>query len=169
MELAEIAAGIEVCTQQTDRGVVAVDGTDRSLADRLDDVAEQLPCTPAAAATVVHEQTRGVSIETAAREANVPPVTAAKVLHRCGVAGVTPVGPTGRAVVRDWLAGELGRHEAVTLVGCTNAEFTLAAYCETHDPIPAAVEAAATLDSAETAATKRDRLAETMSQPSELR
>ncbi len=170
MELAEIAAGIEVCTRQTKREVPSVDATDRSLAARLGAVETKLPCPGEAAATVVHEQARGVSVEAAAREANVAPVTAAKALYRCGIAGVSPVGPAGRQAIHDWLAGELGRHEAMTLAGCDRAAFTLAAYCETHEPIPAAVEAAtAALDSVETAPAKRDRLAETMSSPSELR
>ena len=170
MALSEIAAGIEVRTQQETRGVTAVDGTDRSLVARLSELHDQLPCTPQAAATVIHEQTRGVSVEQAAREAGVAPVTAGKVLYRCGVAGVVPLGPTGRAVVRDWLSGEIPRHEAIELAGCSEPAFTLTAYCESHQPIPAAAEAVTAVRvPAETAVGKRDRLAETMSSPSELR
>ncbi|MFB6193972.1 MAG: hypothetical protein ABEI75_02805 [Halobaculum sp.] len=171
MGLSELAAGIEVRAEQDERGVAAVDATDRSLAERFAEAAEQLPCTPEAAATVVRAQTKGVSVERAAREAGVAPITAAKALHRCGVRGVIPVGPTGREVVRDWLAGELSRHEAETLAGCSEAEFALAAYCESHDPVPAleAAVADAFAPDESSSVAKRDRLAETMSSVSELR
>lgn len=171
MGLSEIAAGIEVCTSQREQGVAAVDATEQSLADRLSSASEALPCTPQAAATVIDSWTRGRSIAETAQTAGVPPVTAAKALHRCGVAGVSPVGPTGREVVRDWLAGELPRHEARALIGCDEAEFALAAYCESHDPVPALTEAAADAlePSGNASVAKRDRLAETMSSPSELR
>lgn len=171
MGLSELASGLETRAEQDERGVTAVDATDRSLASRFEDASDALPCTPAAAATVVRAQVRGTSVERAAREAGVAPITAAKALHRCGVAGVTPLGPTGREIVRDWLAGELSRHEAETLVGCGEAEFALAAYCETHDPVDALVEAVADANAPDESSTvaKRDRLAETMSSVSELR
>lgn len=171
MGLSELASGIEVRTEQEERGVAAVDATDRSLAERFDDASEALPCTPEAAATVVRTYTRGASVERAGREASVAPITAAKTLHRCGVRGVVPLGPTGREVVRDWLTGELARHEAETLAGCDEATFALTAYCETHDPVPALEEAVADAFAPDESSSvaKRDRLAETMSSVSELR
>lgn len=61
-------------------------------------------------------------------------MTAAKVLHLLGES-VNPLGPTGREVVQDWLAGELSRADAIELVRATETEFALAVYVETHDPI----------------------------------
>lgn len=104
--LSEIAAGLELTEEQCDRGVPTVDDTGESLLARLESHAEALPCTPRAAATVLETHTAGRSVGDAAREAGVAPVTAAKALHRCGVVGVSPLSPTGREVVRDWLDGD---------------------------------------------------------------
>lgn len=134
MSLEEIAAGIEVVDRQRDHGVAASDGTDESLVDRLDAAAEALPCTPEAAATILETHAAGTSVGESAREAGVVPITAAKVLHRCGADGVTPLSPTAREVVRDWLAGELSRSEARALTDASEAEFALATYVETHEP-----------------------------------
>ena len=136
MTLEEIAAGIEVTAEQDARGVAAVDETGEALVERLRSHAEALPCTPDAAATVVEAHTAGTSVGESAREAGVAPVTAAKALHRCGVSGVTPLSPVAREVVRDWLAGELPRADAVELTGATEAEFALGSYVESHDPDP---------------------------------
>jgi hypothetical protein len=171
MGLSDIAAGVEVTAEQVDRGVPTVDGTDEGLADRLRPHAEALPCTPAAAATVVEAYTGGTSVGATAHEAGVAPVTASKVLHRCGVSGVSPLGPAGRGIVRDWLDGELPRSEAMALVDAEEAEFALAVYVESHDPVPA-LEAAVegSLAPARNASvTKRDALGETMSSPGSLR
>jgi hypothetical protein len=170
MGLSEIAAGIEVTAEQRDRGVATVDGTADDLRDRLEPHAEELPCTPAAAATVLEAYTAGTSVGECADAAGVAPMTAAKALHRCGVEGVSPLGPEARRIVRDWLAGEIARHEATALVAADEAEFALAAYVEAHDPVPELTDAAArSLDTLETSAEKRDRLAGTMSDATDLR
>jgi hypothetical protein len=169
--LSEIASGVETVTEQQERGVVTVDSTDDSLAERLAVGAEALPCTPEAAAVVVESHARGVSVGESAREAGIAPVTAAKALHRCGVVGVSPVGPTARDVIRDWLSGSLPRSDARELVGCDGATFALAAYVESHDSVPELADAAADAlgSDGEAGVEKRDRLAETMSSVSELR
>ncbi len=140
MGLADIAAGIEVTDHQRERGVAAVDDTASSLADRLAPFAEDLPCDPAAAATVVDAYASGEAIDACGHAAGVPPVTAAKTLHLLGEQ-VSPVGPTGRDVVADWLAGRLSRSDAMALAGVGERTFALAAYVESTDPIPAARDA----------------------------
>lgn len=142
MGLSDIAAGVEVTTEQRDRGVATVDDTDASLAAQLADYADSLPCDAASAATVVEVYAEGRSVGSTARVADVPPVTAAKTLHLLGEQ-VTPLGPTGRDIVRDWLTADLSRTEAIELTGVSDAEFALAAFVETHDPIPGAREAVA--------------------------
>jgi hypothetical protein len=164
MALSDIAAGIEVTTAQRDRGVPTVDGTDTDLEDRLAAHAERLPCSPSAAATVLETYTRGERVGAAARRADVAPMTAAKTLHLCGESGLSPLGPTARRIVRDWLAGELSRADAVALTGADGTEFALAAYLESHDSVPALVEAAeaALTPQRNATVTKRETLAETM-------
>jgi hypothetical protein len=156
--LSEIAAGLEVTTEQETRGVAAVDDTDASLADRFREFADRLPCTPAAAATLVTEYAAGASVGTAAREAGVAPVTGAKALHRLGEP-VQPLGPTGREVVRDWLDARLSRTEALELAGGDATDFALAVYVETHDPVPGARDAVSSALAVETS----DPLTETRS------
>ena len=170
MGLADIAAGIEITTEQRERGVPSVDDTGADLETRLEEHADALSCTPAAAATVVEEYAAGASVGAVAREAAVAPVTAAKVLHRCGVDGVCPLAPTARRVVRDWLGGRLSRADAMSLTGATEPEFALAAYVESHDAVPELVEAVEGTLAAGRSATvdKRDALAETMSGPADL-
>lgn len=141
MALSDIAAGVEVTHEQDDRGVATVDDTDANLTDRLREHADALPCTPEATATLVDAYTSGTSVGDAAREAGVAPITAAKALHRCGVAGVCPLAPTRREVVRDWLDGRCSRSEALALAGVDDGEFALATYVETHDPVPALADA----------------------------
>ncbi len=141
MTLSDIAAGLEVTTVQRDRGVVVADDTETPLVDRLRAHENALPCTAAATATLVDAYTAGRSVADTAEEAGVTPMTAAKALHRCGVDGVCPLAPTRRGVVRDWLDGRISRREAVALTGGDGADFALAAYMETHDPIPAAANA----------------------------
>jgi hypothetical protein len=171
MTLSEIAADLEVTTEQRDRGIPTVDDTGTSLADRLSLHAETLPCTAEAAATVVETHADGTSVGACAREAGVAPVTAAKALHRCGVEGVTPLAPTARDVLRDWLAGDLSRADALALTGADEAEFALAAYVESHDPVPELVEAVeGSLEPTRTAtAEKRAALGETMTDSPDLR
>ena len=143
MTLEEIAAGIETVERQHDRGVATADDTGSTLVERLQVETEALPCTPEAAATVLETYAAGSSIGASAAEAGVVAVTGAKVLHRCGAEGVTPLSPTGREVLRDWLAGELPRSEALALTGAEEAEFALATYVETHEPHEELVAAAA--------------------------
>jgi hypothetical protein len=171
MALSDIAAGIEVTAEQRERGVPTVDDTDVDLSSRLAAYADELPCTPEAAATVVESHAGGDSVGDSARAAAVAPVTAAKVLHRCGVAGVTPLSPEARRILRDWLAGEISRADALTLTGATEAEFALASYLETHDPAPGLVEAVEgeLAPGGNASVSKRDELAETMSSVADLR
>ena len=143
MTLSEIADGLEVTASQRDRGVAVADDTETPLVDRLAAHADDLPCTPAATATLVDAYTAGRSVGDAAREAGVAPMTGAKALHRCGVEGVCPLAPSRRSVVRDWLDGKIARSEAVALTGGDEADFALATYVETHDPVPAVADAVA--------------------------
>jgi len=140
MGLADIAAGLEVTESQEESGVATVDATDATLSDRLDPFADQLPCSPSAAATVLERYTAGAAIGPAARAASVAPMTAAKTLHLLGES-VSPLGPTGRDVLRDWITGNLSRTEALELTRLSESEFALAAYVETHDPIEEACAA----------------------------
>ena len=144
MGLSDIAAGVEVTTEQRDRGVATVDDTDVSLAERLADYGTDLPCSAADAATVVEAYAEGKSVGTAARVADLAPATAAKTLHLLGES-VSPLGPTGRELVRDWLAAELSRSEARELAAASEREFALAAYVETHDTLTGAEEAVASV------------------------
>lgn len=145
MTLSDIAAGIEVTAEQERRDVAAVDDTGGGVVERLRPHADALPCTPEAAATVLETHAAGTSVGESAREAGIAPVTAAKALHCCGVSGVTPLSPIARQVVRDWMAGELGRTEALELTGATPAAFALGAYIESHDPNPELAEATANI------------------------
>jgi hypothetical protein len=171
MGLSDIAAGIEVTTEQRERGVPTVDDTGADLRSRLEPHADDLPCTAAAAATVLESHASGTSIGDSAREAGVAPVTASKALHRCGVAGVTPLSPTARRILDDWLSGDLSRADALELTGATEAEFALAAYVATHDSIPELEEAVegALSPTGNASVAKRDALSETMSGVSDLR
>jgi len=108
MALSDIAAGIEVTTEQRDRGVASVDRTDESLADRLAGAAEDLPCDAETAATLVETYAAGESVGDAGRAADVAPITAAKTLHHVGE-HVSPLSPTARDVVGDWLDGTVSR------------------------------------------------------------
>lgn len=170
MALSDIAAGVEVTVEQRNRGVATVDDTGGDLRERLAERADALPCHPEAAATVVETHTAGRSVGESARAAGIAPVTAAKTLHLLGVTGVSPVGPTGREIVRDWLDGELSRSEATTLAGVDETTFSLAAFVESHEPIDAlaaAVEGALS-SRADAAVEKREELGETMSAVSDL-
>jgi len=171
MGLSDIAAGIEVHDRQRDRGVPTVDATGDDLVARLESHADALPCTPEAAASVLETYAAGTSVGDCAREAGIPPMTAAKLLHRCGITGLSPLAPTARDIVRDWLNGDLPRTEAVELVGADEADFALATYVETHDAVPELADAVAGALEPDSNATvaKRDALAETMSSLGDLR
>ncbi len=143
MALSDIAAGLEVTTEQRERGVAAVDDTGRDLTARLAAYEEDLPCDSASAATLVRAYTGGRSVGECAHRAGLSPVAAAKTLHLLGVEGVCPLSPQGREIVRDWLAGDLSRTEARQLVGASEPEFALATYVETHEPLAGAREAVA--------------------------
>ncbi|MFB6297714.1 MAG: hypothetical protein ABEH56_04265 [Salinirussus sp.] len=134
MGLADIAAGIEVTAEQRDRGVATVDDTDASLAEQLEPFAAALPCEPDAAGTVLDRYAAGGSVGAAARAADLASTTAAKTLHLLGES-VSPVGEVGRQAVREWIAGEVSRSEALELARVSEAELALAAYVETHDPL----------------------------------
>lgn len=172
MGLSDIAAGLTVTTKQVDRGVATVDDTGVDLAARLRANADDLPCTPEAALTVLERHAAGDGVGEAGRAATVAAVTAAKVLHRCGVEGVTPLAPMARRILRDWLAGDLSRADALELTGADEAEFALAAYIETHDPVDELAEAtrrdAAAPLSGDALVEKREELAGTMSASTDL-
>jgi alkylated DNA repair dioxygenase AlkB len=163
MALSDIARGLEVTTEQHDRGVAEVDATGAPLADRLAAFEAELPCSAAAAAHLVETYAEGASVGASAEAAELPPVTGAKTLHLLGES-VSPLGPTGRAVVRDWLAAELSRTDALALAGASETAFALAAYVETHDPLPGAREAleGALSLSGDAAVAKRDQLGDTL-------
>lgn len=137
MGLSEIAAGLEVTAEQRDRGVATADETGATLVERLAPFAEELPCEPAAAATVVEAYAEGASVGRAAAVAELPETTAAKALYLLGEP-VDPLPPTARQVVDDWLAGDISRTEARTLAGVGESEFALGVYVATHEPIPEA-------------------------------
>lgn len=139
MGLSELAAGVETTEKQRDRGVAAVDATN-DLRTRLTAFAEDLPCSPEAATTLVEAYGAGRSVGASARAAGLAPVTGAKTLHLLGEP-VQPLSPTAREVVRDWLDARLPRTEAVRIAGVDRAEFALGVYVETHDPLPGAREA----------------------------
>lgn len=137
MGLSELAAGVEVTTEQRDRGVAAADETETPLSERLAPFADELPSTPDTAATLVEAYAEGASIERAGAVAECPPTTAAKTLYLLGEP-VDPLTPTGKRVLDDWLAGEISRTDARTLIDVGENEFALGAYVETHDPIAGA-------------------------------
>jgi hypothetical protein len=137
MRLSEIAAGIEVTTEQEQRGVATVDDTDTTLEERLAEFTDALPCGPGEAAVAVRQYAAAGSVGAAAAAAGVPAVTAAKTLHLLGES-VSPVGTVGHEVLRDYVAGELPRSEAEDLARVSGAEFALAAYIETHEPLEGA-------------------------------
>jgi hypothetical protein len=134
MGLSDIADGIEVTTEQNERGVATVDATGATLEERLGSFESSLPCSATEAATVLERYTAGGSIGDAGRAAGIAPVTAAKTLHLLGES-VSPLGPTEREIIGDWIAGELSRSEAMELTRLGEAEFALATYIETHDPL----------------------------------
>ncbi|MFB6091455.1 MAG: hypothetical protein ABEK02_00420 [Haloquadratum sp.] len=173
MGLSEIAAGLELTTAQVDRGVATVDDTDVDLDARLREFETDLPCPAASAATVLETYDAGASVGEAGEAATVAPVTAAKLLHRCGYEGVTPLSPTARRVLRDWLDGRLSRADALELTRASDAEFALAAYVETHEPIPELAAAvrrdASAAIAGDALVSKRDALAETMSGGGDVR
>jgi len=162
VSLEDIAAGIEVTHEQRERGVATVD--DAALVEVLQAYADDLPCSPERAATVVETYVAGASVGAAGREAGVVPVVAAKTLHLLGFEGVSPLGPAGREVVRDWVDGRLAHAEARELADAGERTFALAAFIETHDPIAGAAERvrSALADRGDAAVRKRDRLSDTL-------
>lgn len=170
MTLSDIAAGIEVTTEQRERGVPTVDDTDVDLVDRLGAHADALPCTPAACATILDAYAAGTSVGDAAREAAVAPMTASKALHRCGLTGLSPLSPMARDVLCDWLDGELSRADALDLTGASEVEFALATYIETHDPVAELADAVegSFAPAGNATVEKRDALGETMTSPMDL-
>lgn len=138
MALSDIADGLEVTTEQRDRGIASVDATADTGADlreRLADFADDLPCDAASAATIVERYTGGTSVGEAAHAAGVAPVTASKTLHLLGYEGVSPLTPEAHRIIGDWLSADLSRTEARKLTGANETEFALATFVETHDPL----------------------------------
>ncbi|WP_135824891.1 DUF7858 family protein [Halorussus ruber] len=175
MTLSDIADGLEVTTEQRDRGVASVDatagdGTETDLRERLADFAEDLPCDAASAAAILDGHTSGRSVGDTAHEAGVAPITASKTLHLLGCEGVSPLTPRAHDIIRDWLSADLSRTEARELTGANETEFALATFVETHDSIPGASDLVEGAFAREGDATveKRDALAGTMSGTGEL-
>ncbi|USZ67000.1 hypothetical protein NGM10_09690 [Halorussus salilacus] len=170
MTLSDIADGLEVTTEQRDRGVAAVDARPGELRERLAEFADDLPCDPASAAAILEGHTAGKSVGASAREAGVAPVTASKTLHLLGCEGVSPLTPRAHEVLRDWLSADLSRTEARELTGASETEFALAAFVETHDPIPGSggVVEGAFEDRGGATLAKRDELGETYSSVGDL-
>jgi hypothetical protein len=135
MALSDIAAGLSTTTEQNDRGVASVDATDDDLAGRLAGHADALPCDPTTAAAVAEAYVGGAPVDAAGHDAGVAPVTAAKTLHRLGFDGLSPVSTVGERVLADYLDGRVSRADARGLVSVSDAEFALATYVATHDPI----------------------------------
>jgi hypothetical protein len=171
MSLSDIADGLSTTSPQEDRGVAVVDRTDASLSSLLGEFVAELPCDAEPAATLVSTYVGGGSVGDAARAADLPKTTAAKVLHRLGFEGLSPLSPLQREICADWIAGDLGRVEAQELAGVGDREFALGAYVQTHDPVPGANEAIEdALSSTEDAMVqKRDALADTMTAAGDLR
>jgi len=142
MALSEIADGLEVTTEQRNRGVATADETEASLEARLAPFEERLPCSAGCAATLVETYTEGAHIGRAAAVAELPKTTAAKALYLLGEP-IDPLTPDAKLIVEDWLAGELSRTEARTLTGLGDREFALGVYVATHDPIEGAESAIA--------------------------
>jgi hypothetical protein len=163
MGLSDIAQGVEVTTEQRERGVATVDRTGTPLAARLEPLEPSLPTDASVAARVIERYAAGGSVGQAAAQAGVPAVTAAKTLHLAGES-VSPLGPTGREVVRDWIAGRLSRTDALALTRAAPAELALAAYVETHDPIDAVRDA---VEGAIDAGALADRTAATLAEATE--
>jgi hypothetical protein len=141
MALSDIAEGVRVTTRQREHGVASVDRTDATLADRLAEFADDLPCGAETAAALADAYASGGSVGDAAADAGVPPTTAAKALHRLGFEGLTPFSPLQRDVLDDWLNARISRADAIELTGAGEREFALAAYVATHDRLPGAAEA----------------------------
>ncbi len=170
MSLSDIAEGVATTHAQNERGVAVVDRASDSLEAALEAFASELPCDPSTATTLVRAYRGGQSVGDAGTDAGVPPVTAAKVLHRLGFEGLSPLSPLQQELCQDWLSGALSRTEAQELAGVGDRAFALGAYIETHDPIPGAREAVEdTLASSEDAMVeKREALAETMTEASDF-
>lgn len=171
MGLEDIAARTPTTTHhQRQRGIPAIDDTDTPIAASLTPYADDLPCTPEQAATILETHVAGTPIDASADAADLPPVTAAKTLHRLGVDGLSPLTPTAHDILRDWIAGDLPRTDALTLTNASPTEFALATYIETHDPIPGACELTERLQTPDGDAMveKHDLLAETMTDAADL-
>lgn len=140
MALSDIASGVKVTTQQRTRGVAAIDATDGDLVDRLTPIADELPCDSTAAATLLELYAAGVSIDDCANAVDLPRMTGAKALHMLGVDGVSPLAPNARNHLRKWIAGEISRTEARHRIDASDAEFALATFVETTEPLEDAQE-----------------------------
>lgn len=171
MGLSDIAAGLTVTERQREHGVATIDDTVDSLADRLAEFEDALPCDPDTAARIAEAYATGASVGTAASMAGTVSVTAAKALHLLGTPGITPLSPLGIDILQDYLGGELTRTDAIELSGASDHEFALAAFVATHDPLDgaqAAVDAALSPD-ASASITKQAELGGSLESPDSLR
>jgi hypothetical protein len=137
MTLSDIAADLMIEESQQDRQITYVDETSNTLFDRLREHESALPTTAEAAQTIVETYQEGACVGETATAAGVAPITAAKLLHRCGIAGVSTLTPTGRQIITDWIHGKLSRTQARQLSGADDQTLALAVYIETHEPIAA--------------------------------
>lgn len=142
MALSDIAAGLEVTTEQRERSVATSDETSATLAERLARFDDELPCPADAAATLVDAYAGGASVGRAAAVAELPRTTAVKTLHLLGEP-VDPLTPSAKCVLEDWLSGDISRTEARRLIGVGDDEFALGVYVATHEPIADAESAVA--------------------------
>lgn len=169
MALSDIAAGVEVTTEQCDPGIAAVDDTDADLTELLSEFEAELPCDAASAAAVLEAHTAGHSVGASAHEAGIAPMTAAKTLHLLGLEGVSPLTPQAHDIIADWLAADLSRSEAKTLTGANETEFALATFIETHDSLDGVNHVVSrVLSPGEDIAARRRARSETMSDVADL-
>lgn len=156
-------------TQHT-RDVAVVDAANESLADRLEDCASDLPCSPTAASHLARQFRAGESIEACAETVGVTRTNAARTLHLLGFAGVITVDPVDREIIKQWINGEIDRTTATRRTDLERSRFALAVYVETHEPLTedqAAIEPTISL-SENIQSDRRRVLNETMADPTDL-
>ena len=136
MGLSEIAEGLEITTRQHERNIQPVDDTVTDLTARLQTHAESLPCSPETARDVLQVYAQEMTVPRAAEAADVSSVTVTKLLHRCGVDGLSPLSERGTNVLTEWLNGAASRSAILDHETIDEREFALATYLQTHAAIP---------------------------------
>jgi|APHM01.1.fsa_nt_gi hypothetical protein len=136
MGLTEIAEGLEITTRQHERTIHPVDDTVTDLSARLQTHAESLPCSPETARDVLQVYAQEMAVPPAAEAADVSSVTVTKLLHRCGVDGLSPLSEKDNEVLADWLNGVESRSAILDDETIDERGFALATYLQTHAAIP---------------------------------